>query len=661
MKKNVILSIIAAPLFVIRWFFLGIFETVKFLSESFYSAFKYFFIGFMFVSYLVYKSIYSTFKYCLYGIVYSSMKLYNSLDKTVLYFLNSFILLSFSLYKILKYFIFGLYFPFVIIRDKTKVARERRSKNREERTVANIKRKIARKLKKEQLLERKVIEKAQLDEKRRKQREEKRKLKEKNEFINKNVKIEKHTFNDYIQQGIRALNNLPKNFKENINKWYDNLTFVKNKRNRYEMEHQELLINFEGEDAVKSVEKIPYEYVVKNVDGQIIKGHYEAFSKVEVHSFLLSENYEVYSIKTSPWIKFKYGRSKSIRTKFKTKDLIFFLTQLSTYIKSGITLIESLRILSRQYKQNKYKQIIRNVIYELTMGENFSEAMSKQGMAFPRLLINMVKTAEMTGELPEALDDMADYYTEADKTRRQMITAMTYPAIILVLATGVIVFVLMYVVPQFTNIYSSMDNSKIPEFTLFVMSVSDFLKANALKVLMIILAVIVTLKYFYSHIKSFKTIVQWLLMHMPVFGNVIIYNEVTMFTKTFASLLKHNVFITESMEILTKVTNNEIYKMIILDTISNLAHGDKLSMSFKGHWAFPMPAYEMLVTGEKTGQLPEMMAKVSSYYQELHKNSVTRIKTFVEPILIIFLTVIVGGIVLAIIIPMFNLYQSVQG
>ena len=114
------------------------------------------------------------------------------------------------------------------------------------------------------------------------------------------------------------------------------------------------------------------------------------------------------------------------------------------------------------------------------------------------------------------------------------------------------------------------------------------------------------------------------------------------------------------MEILTKITNNEIYKMLILDTITNLAKGEKISASFKDHWAFPLPAYEMLVTGEQTGQLPEMMSKVSDYYQELHKNTVTRVKTFVEPILIIFLTLVVGIIVLAIIIPMFGMYQSVQ-
>ena len=133
-----------------------------------------------------------------------------------------------------------------------------------------------------------------------------------------------------------------------------------------------------------------------------------------------------------------------------------------------------------------------------------------------------------------------------------------------------------------------------------------------------------------------------------------------MFSKTFASLLSHNVYITDSMDILNRVTNNEIYKMMILDTVANLARGDKISAAFKDQWAFPVPAYEMIVTGEKTGQLAEMMGKVSTYYQSLHKNTVTRIKALVEPILIIFLTFSVGAILLAVVIPMFNMYGQVQ-
>ena len=149
-------------------------------------------------------------------------------------------------------------------------------------------------------------------------------------------------------------------------------------------------------------------------------------------------------------------------------------------------------------------------------------------------------------------------------------------------------------------------------------------------------------------------------MHIPVIQDVIIFNEVTMFSKTFASLLSHNVYITDSMDILNRVTNNEFFKMMILDTVANLARGEKISTAFKDQWAFPIPAYEMIVTGEKTGQLAEMMQRVSTYYQGLHKSIVSRMKALVEPILIVFLTFAVGVILLAIIVPMFNMYQQVQ-
>ena len=149
-------------------------------------------------------------------------------------------------------------------------------------------------------------------------------------------------------------------------------------------------------------------------------------------------------------------------------------------------------------------------------------------------------------------------------------------------------------------------------------------------------------------------------MHIPVVKNIIIYNEVTMFTKTFSSLLSHNVFITDTLEILSKITNNEIYKMLVKDTAANLERGEKISAAYKDQWAFPIPAYEMIVTGEKTGQLAEMMSKVSKYYQDLHKNAVARIKAFVEPILIVMLTVVVGFIVLSIVIPMFNMYNAIM-
>ena len=409
-------------------------------------------------------------------------------------------------------------------------------------------------------------------------------------------------------------------------------------------------------DNVRTEKKLMYEYIVKDQDGEIIKDYFDAYSVAEVNAYLVSEGYKIYSIKTNKYIQTMYGVSFG-GNKIKMNDLIFFLTQLSTYIKAGMSLIDSIRILSRQYKDRNYRRIFKKLMYSLTMGDSFSTALAKQSETFPKLLINMIKTAEMTGQLPETLDDMADYYTSIEKTKKQIVNAMTYPTIVFVFAIAVIVFIMLYVVPQFTEIYSSM-GVEIPSFTRVVMNVSNFLKDNAITMLLVIIVILSVLLILIKNVKQFRKGYQYLIMHIPVIKDVIIYSEVATFSKTFASLLANNVFITDSMDILSKLSNNEIYKDLIYKTIENLGKGERVSLAFKDHWAFPIPAYEMLVTGEKTGQLPEMMAKVASYYQNEQENIVTRLKTFIEPILIVFLTVIVGIIILSIIIPMFKMYES---
>ena len=403
-----------------------------------------------------------------------------------------------------------------------------------------------------------------------------------------------------------------------------------------------------------------FEYIIRNPEGKVIKGYFSAFSLVEVHSYLKSQGNIVYSIRTNRWINAMYGSVGGSHDKFKTKDLIFFLAQISTYLKVGMPLAEAVNILSKQFKNKKYKRILSTLNYDLTTGKSFSEALEKQSNAFPSILINMVKTAEMTGELPETLDDMEEYFQEIEATRKAMVTAMLYPAIIFVIAIGVGTFIMLYVVPKFVEIYSTMDNAKIPGITLAVLAVSDFLQKYIIYIGISIVVILVLCIYLYKNVKSFRRTVQWTLMHLPVFGDVIIYKEVTTFAKTFSSLLSHNVFITDSMEILNKVTNNEIYRSLIYDAINNIAQGKSISNAFKDQWCFPIPAYEMIVTGERTGQLPEMMNKIALYYQDLHKNSVTRIKTFVEPTLIILLTVMVGIIVLSIVVPMFSMYSQIQ-
>lgn len=465
-----------------------------------------------------------------------------------------------------------------------------------------------------------------------------------------------------IYHGVSSILSIPTNFfrksSNDIEENIENKKLEKSKLNDTVVKQNEES-NFTGIKTTlkKKIDKplISFRYYALNSNRKKITGIFDAESESDVRGFLSNEGYEVLKVE----IKKPYDVELGGNGRLKAVDLAFSLTQLSTYIKAGIPLVDAVRILSKQAHKPKEKKAYERLVYDLLKGENLSDAMMKQDKKFPKLLINMVKTAEMTGDLPTILDDMADYYTSMEETRKQMISAMTYPVIVVFLAIGVLVFMLIYLVPQFVQMFESQD-ATLPAITLFIIGASDFLKANYLVLIAAVAGFVLLYYYLYSNVKSFRSTIQTIFMHIPVFGNIIIYNEIANFTKTFASLLNHGVFITDSMEILSKITNNEIYKRIIAKTIDNLGKGESISTAFKGEWAFPIVAYEMLVTGENTGQLGLMMEKVADHFQNLHKTLITQVKSLIEPIMIVILAVIVGVILLSIVVPMFDIYGKIQ-
>lgn len=408
----------------------------------------------------------------------------------------------------------------------------------------------------------------------------------------------------------------------------------------------------------KKPKKIRYKYTVKDKNGKVVNGYFDAFSKIDVHSFLLAQNYEIVNI-VEDKVSTKLGLAAlAPRKKMRAKELNFFLTQLSTYIKSGIPLVESIAILSRQTKKKQDRYLYQRLVFELNKGSSFSEALTRQGSVFPNLLINMVKTSELTGDLTSILDDMANYYRNRDATRKQIISAMTYPTVVFLFAIIIITFIMVYVVPEFVGIYDEA-GMNLPWITLMIIHISDYLETNYIIIALLVVLLIGGIILLYKNVSSFRGFCQNILMRIPVVKNIIMYNEVVMFTSTFASLVNHDVFITDSMEILKTISNNEIYKKLISNAIDNLSRGEGVSKAFQGHWAFPATAYEMLVTGERTGRLGPMMQNVADYYQEEQKNLVTQLKSLIEPVMIIFLAVVVGIILLSIVIPMFSMYGSI--
>lgn len=420
----------------------------------------------------------------------------------------------------------------------------------------------------------------------------------------------------------------------------------------------EIKIDPDGPDAVKSDRKQAYRYLARNKEGVLVKDYFSAYSKYDVYSYLVDQGMTVYNIETNSMINFFRKEAPVGSVKMKTKDLIFWLTQLSTYIKAGIPLADAVKILAQQDKRKKYKPIYDSLIYELTMGESFSDALGKQGAAFPQLLVNMIKSAEMIGKIEDTLDEMADYYQDIEDTKKAVISAITYPSIVLLFAITVITFMLVYIIPKFKDVFVSM-GAEIPAITQFALNLSAFLTNNYIYIISAIIIFIVVFIFSYKKIKSFKVLIQKINMRLPVIGKLIIAKEMSMFASTFATLTKNSVMLTDCMEILSKITSNEIYKDIMNRTMDNLIKGDKMSETFKDNWAIPDLAFYMILTGENTGELGNMLEKVGEYYLKEEKNLVGQIKTFIEPAMILFLAVAVGFIVISVLVPMFGMYQTV--
>ena len=431
-------------------------------------------------------------------------------------------------------------------------------------------------------------------------------------------------------------------------------------RQKIAHEKEALLKEMQREANSHKVKKEYYYYYGTASNGKKVKGLMSATSKVTLHNYLANEGIDVYSIKKAFWPNLIKSMGFDQEKELSVKDLIFWLTQVSTYLKAGITLNDTISIMAKQAEKSPKKhKLYRAISYELTLGETFSAALQNQGKVFPPLLINMIKSAEATGELIKTLDDMSNYYTEIDKTHKEMISAIIYPTILLVFAIAILTFIMVFVIPEFIKIYNQ-SGIVVSGFTLKIVSLSKYITSHITNIIVISLAVILILLFLYKQVRPFRRLLQLIGMRFPFFGKIIIYHELTIFTKTFSSLLKNSVYIIDSMEILTNITNNEVYKDLMLDTMSNIARGEKISLSFSNKWYVPDVAYYMIVTGETTGELSLMLEKVANYYNDLHKARVANLKSFLEPIMIVILAIIVGVIILAVVIPMFSLYSQIK-
>lgn len=340
------------------------------------------------------------------------------------------------------------------------------------------------------------------------------------------------------------------------------------------------------------------------------------------------------------------------------KELVIFIRQFSTLIKAGITILDATSILIEQSASKKMKIVLGEILDDLREGYPFSEAASKHPKVFPTLFSNMLRAGEAGGQFDEILDRLALYYEKSHTTRQKVRSAMTYPLVLLAVSVLVIVFMIGFIVPRFAGMFSSF-GAELPWSTQLLLSLSSVLTTYWWMLLVVITIII----FGYQKVKNKSTVrykIDSLLLKIPVLGPLMKKAILARMTRTLSTLYESSVPVTQALKIVEKVVGNSVIEKLLSEASVSVQEGNSIAKPFVGHWAVPPFVTQMMILGEKSGTLDFMLDKVADFYEQEVDQSAEQLKTLLEPMLILFIAVVIGGVVASIMIPMFSIFTEIQ-
>jgi type IV pilus assembly protein PilC len=340
----------------------------------------------------------------------------------------------------------------------------------------------------------------------------------------------------------------------------------------------------------------------------------------------------------------------------KLQHFVIYLRQFATLLKAGVTVVEATSVLAVQTESKALKKALLDIEQELREGNPFSEAVSKYKKIFNSMFINMVKAGEVSGNLDDTLEKLADDFEKQHDTRAKVVSALTYPAVIGILAIGAVIFLLVGVVPTFVTMFADM-GAELPGITKFVLAASEFMQKFWWLVFLIILSFVFSIMYMKKNKKT-KYYLDYFMLRMPIFGNMMQKAALARMMRTLASLFSSSVPILQAMSIVEKVVENEVISKVIRESRDSLEKGRSMTEPMNNHWAFPPLVTQMISIGESTGALDSMLSKIAEFYEKEVEQSTDRLKSLIEPIMIVLLAGIVGVIVLSIMMPMFSMFDQ---
>jgi type IV pilus assembly protein PilC len=394
-----------------------------------------------------------------------------------------------------------------------------------------------------------------------------------------------------------------------------------------------------------------FTYTARAVNGELKSATIDAPTRDDVIKQLRQLKLNVVKIDEGTANRKKRGGS------IKMRDVVIFTRQFSTMINAGLPLVQALDILANQSENPALKDVTRQVVFDVESGNTLADALRKHPKAFSELYVNMVAAGEAGGILDTILMRLAVFMEKNDALVRKVKGAMIYPSVIMAVAAIAITVLLIFVIPTFQDMFASA-NIALPLPTRIVIGMSHALKNYWYMVLGGIIAIFIAIKRYYRTPNG-KLTIDKLLLKMPVLGDVLRKSAVSRFTRTLGTLISSGVSILDGLEITAKTSGNRVIQDAIMESRSSIAGGDTIAAPLKKSAVFPPMVISMIAVGEQTGGLDEMLTKIADFYDEEVDAAVSGLLALMEPVMIVFLGVVVGGMVVAMYLPIFDMVNAV--
>ncbi len=393
------------------------------------------------------------------------------------------------------------------------------------------------------------------------------------------------------------------------------------------------------------------------VTGEKRKGEMDAADDRIVRSFLLKQRITPRKIKAKP--KDLFGNLSIFQPKITTKDIVIFTRQLSTMVDSGLPLIQGLDALASQQENKTFKKMIEEIKMDVEGGTSFADALKKHPKFFDKLYCNMVQAGEMGGILDDVLNRLAAYMEKAQRLKRKVKAALTYPAIVMTIAACVVAIILIFVIPIFQKMFADFGKA-LPMPTQIVIMLSNGLKSYFFVILGVIASIIILFRRYYKT-ESGRRRVDRILLHVPVFGPLLRKIAVAKFTRTLGTLIHSGVPIMEALNVAAGTAGNKIVEDAIYKVRSSIGEGRTIAQPLHESGIFPPMVVQMISVGETTGALDDMLNKIAEFYDEEVDVAVDALTSMIEPFMIVFLGGTIGSIIVAMYLPIFKIAGAVSG